>query len=188
MLNYRPLISPDELAKFAQLYFRLSGNQVSPEYLSQTSAKAIVFYKKRRPDDWLGGFVINEGYEGGVMRYLELFKNNGIEHSLAVAQISLLDVVEIGCIFLLKEVSNINKTFVLFMSLLTAYRSDRKIIIGGSFLPKFCKKLSVILNRVLFDRWIKQDDKSKRMIVYYIYKKELIPTFLKGLLSIRMFL
>jgi hypothetical protein len=183
MLNYRPLISPDELAKFAQLYFRLSGNQVSPDYLSQTSAKAIVFYKKRRPDDWLGGFVINEGYEGGVMRYLEIFSEDKRQEVLCKLNLLESNLVEITCFFLRRKSSKLDRVFILCMSGVSAYTSRKKAILGASYLPKFCDKLGrIFANQVLFDGKANKDEGVKNLKVFYFKRKDFWSALFRGMI------
>ncbi len=181
MLKYRPLISPDELAKFAQLYFRLSGNQVSPEYLSQTSAKAIVFYKKKRPDDWLGGFVINEGNEGGVMRYLEIFSEDKREEMLCNLGVSENDMVEITCFFLRRKLSKINRIFILCISAFLACMRRKRMVLGASFLPKFSNKLGkIFVEKTIFDDTI--NNVSGKLKIFYFHRKEIFSIMLRIML------
>jgi hypothetical protein len=163
--------------KFSNISFTKSnGSEVKVPYLQQ--GETYIFHRANQPDKWLGGFCINTESN---WRYFGGLSPKEIVDMLAKHGINQKDLLEVGCLWLNSQ--SISKTERYFFYLLLIFKvlaSGKKIIMGGSFIPKVAELHMKILPNLLHEGLVTVAGKTKVAKFYFGYKSVIPFYFFRG--------
>lgn len=164
--------------RFSEFYSKMAmGSKVDTPYLQK--ANTYVFYRKDAPDKWLGGFCLNSEDE---FRYLAGFQPEEVAALLKKHLLNLKDMIEITCLWLCsKSMSRFERIVFYSLLLLQVLISDKKMILGGSFIPKVAELHMKILPHLLYDGMVLVAGKQAKAKFYFASKSEIPLNFFKGL-------
>lgn len=167
-----------EYERFSKIYLvKSSGSLANVAYLQK--GDTYVFYRNNAPDEWLGGFCLNT--ENGF-RYLAGFKPTDATALLQEHSLKSVDIIEVGCLWLYsKSISQFERVIFYMLLLIRVLLSGKKIILGGSFIPKVAELHMKILPNLLYDGIVLVAGKQANAKFYYASRTEIPLNFFKGL-------
>lgn len=169
--------SQEDCETFSNISFIKShGSAVKVPYLQQ--GDTYIFRRTKQPDEWLGGFCI---YSGNNSRYFEGFSSEETDEMLAKHGINQKDLVEVGCLWLnSKSISKTERYLFYLLLIFKVLVSGKKIIMGGSFIPKVAELHMKILPNLLHEGVVTIAGKSSVAKFYFGYRSEIPLNFFRG--------
>ena len=166
MFATKQLTDPAELARFGADYQTAShGVSISPDYLRRVR-QVMVVYRTTRPDDYLGGYVINDV---PPHRYFLAPGETARDWSLAPLHLSEQDLVEIGAIWFSKYHSPLRELhrLLFFAAMLRdALQTGRPFILGGSFIRKIQELQRKVLPVLIYEDRVTVGDFTGSLQLY----------------------
>lgn len=165
--------------RFSKIYsIKSSGSLASVAYLQ--NGDTYVFQRDKAPDEWLGGVCLNTK---GNSRYFAGFSPADVAALFQKHALKPVDLIEVGCLWLhSKSISRFERVIFYVLLLLRVLVSGKKIILGGSFIPKVAELHMKILPNLLYDGIVTVAGKQANAKFYYASRSEIPLNFFKGLL------
>ncbi len=159
MLHSRILSSTLDLFTFRDMYFSLSGSDVSVEYLRRARVRA--FFDKQ--GKMLAGYATNSTlplrYESFVpaqeRNSIEFFDNNS-DH-----------IVEGSCVWIERSLrNNASRAHIYGLAIYDFLRSGQRFILGGTNFRAIMRKQAILMNKQLY-RGPDATEEGREIYIYY---------------------
>lgn len=175
MLKVREIKDIESLEKYSEMYKQKSkGGLANVEYLRK--GQTYVFYYPNNPEDWKGGYCTCSSFEES--RYLGAFSEQEKIERLQLCGILQQDILELGCLCLhSKKLGVWGRLMAYIYIFITLLKTDKKVILAGSFLKQLHGMQHCFFPHLLFDGVIVAAGKEAYAKLYFAYKSELIRNF-----------
>lgn len=178
------ILNPKEeyLIKFQYFYKKLSGSEISLDYLKR--AKVYCFFCG---PEMIGGFVLANGVNGNCLRYFSIFEDNSSKMTLeSLKKLFCVDeskAIEISCVWMKKQVL-LNRThfyrILAFETLKEVNNQKYEFVFGGAIEPHAQRFQAMFLNRIFYqgvkpvrEEGVLKNHEGRLVMIYFIRTSEL---------------
>lgn len=178
------ILNPREeyLIKFQYFYKKLSGSEISMDYLKR--ANVYCFFCG---PEMIGGFVLANGANGNCLRYFSIFEDNSSKKTLdslkKMFQVDESKALEISCIWMKKQVL-LNRThfyrILAFATLKEVNRNKYEFVFGGAIEPHAQRFQAMFLNKIFYqgvkpvrEEGVLKNHEGRLVMIYFIRTSEL---------------
>lgn len=177
MLKEKQIKGIASLVKFSKMYKQKSkGGLANVKYLRKGQTYVYVFYHPDNPEDWKGGYCTCSSFDES--RYLDAFSEQEKIERLQLCGILQQDILELGCLWLhSKKLGVWGRLMAYIYIFITLLKTDKKVILAGSFLKQLHGMQHCFFPHLLFDGVIVAAGKEAYAKLYFAYKSELIRNF-----------